>query len=153
MNAAAVASWQQCVAKSCKEVKYKDTEDPATSGCGAGIVNRGSFVRALMTPEERRATLWGTPWKKRTAVPEPICDNCNPPPPPECHYKAKICSGPDHISNARNGPYASHMNIQLDYSIGHLRDRCRRAHRTGFAEHFGSRDMNSTMTDGMLIEA
>ncbi|KAJ4348831.1 uncharacterized protein N0V89_010209 [Didymosphaeria variabile] len=97
MIAAAVASWQQGVAKSCKEVEYEDTEDLTASGCGTGIVKRGSVLRALMTPEERRATPWGTPWKKRSAIPEPICDNCDPPPAPECHYKATICSGPDHI--------------------------------------------------------
>ncbi|KAL1602366.1 hypothetical protein SLS60_005782 [Paraconiothyrium brasiliense] len=57
MIAAAVASWQQGVAKSCKEVEYEDTEDLTKSGCGTG--------------------------------------------------------------NARDGPYANHMNIQLDYTIGH----------------------------------
>ncbi|ORX98422.1 hypothetical protein BCR34DRAFT_668699 [Clohesyomyces aquaticus] len=32
--AMAVASWQQAVAKNCKEVEYKDYEDPTESGCG-----------------------------------------------------------------------------------------------------------------------
>jgi hypothetical protein len=86
--AIAVSSWQQAVAKSCKEVDYEDTEDPTASGCGTGIVKR-----ALMTPEERRLN-------PRSPAPAPICDNCNPPPAAECHYKATICSGPNHISKS-----------------------------------------------------
>jgi hypothetical protein len=84
MIAAAVASWQQAVAKSCKEIEYEDDEDPTVSGCGTGIVKR-----ELMTLEERTNT---------PRAPAPICDNCDPPPPAECHYKATICAGPDHIS-------------------------------------------------------
>lgn len=91
MIAAAVASWQQAVSKSCKEIDYEDYEDPTKSGCGTGIVKRGTVERALMTSEERRMT-------PRHALPEPLCDNCNSPSPAECHYKAKVCAGPDHIS-------------------------------------------------------
>jgi hypothetical protein len=91
MLAAAVASWQQAVSKSCKEVSYEDDEDPTQSGCGTGIVRRGNVSRALMSREERRLT-------PRYAVPQPICDNCDPPKPTECHYKATVCAGPDHIS-------------------------------------------------------
>ncbi|KAF2795961.1 hypothetical protein K505DRAFT_359715 [Melanomma pulvis-pyrius CBS 109.77] len=109
MIAAAVASWQQAVAKSCKEVEYEDYEDPTASGCGDGVVKR-----ALMTLEERKNT---------PKTPVPICDNCSPPPPPECKYTATICAGPDHINpilgNVRNGPYANHMNIQLEFELGH----------------------------------
>ena len=92
MIAAAVASWQQAVSKSCKEVKYEDFEDPTTSGCGKGIVKRGIVERALMTREERMLN-------PRYALPEPICVGCSAPLTPQCHYKATICSGPDHISN------------------------------------------------------
>ncbi|KAL1607616.1 hypothetical protein SLS60_002550 [Paraconiothyrium brasiliense] len=115
MIAAAVATWEQAVSKSCKEVNYKDYEDLTTSGCGDGIVKRGTVERALMTKEQRKQN-------PRYALPDPVCDDCSPPPPPECHYKATICSGPDHITpilgNTRNGPYANHMNIQLSYEIG-----------------------------------
>jgi hypothetical protein len=89
--AAAVATWQQAVSKSCLELPYDDYEDLTASGCGTGPVKRGTIARALMTPEERRL-------KPRYALPEPVCDNCSPPPPPICHYKATVCSGPDHIS-------------------------------------------------------
>jgi hypothetical protein len=91
MIAAAVASWQQAVSKSCKEVEYEDYEDPTASGCGTGTVKRGIVERALMTKEERRLN-------PRYALPEPICDNCGTPTPPECHYTATVCAGPDHIS-------------------------------------------------------
>jgi hypothetical protein len=99
MIAAAVASWQQAVSKSCKEVEYEDFEDPTASGCGTGIVKRGIVERALMTREERMLN-------PRYALPEPICDGCSPPDPPECHYKATVCAGPDHISEFA-GPQSS----------------------------------------------
>jgi hypothetical protein len=84
--AIAVSSWQQAVAKSCKEVDYEEPEDATASGCGPGNVKR-----ALMTPEERRLT---------PRAPVPICEGCDPPPLPECHYHATICSGPNHISKS-----------------------------------------------------
>lgn len=91
MIAASVASWQQAVSKSCKKVSYEDSEDATASGCGTGIVKRGLLERALMTPEERMLN-------PRDALPEPICDECSPPAPAQCHYEAMVCSAPDHIS-------------------------------------------------------
>jgi hypothetical protein len=113
MIAAAVASWQQAVSKSCKEVEYEDDEDPTASGCGTGIVKRGIVERALMTSEERKLN-------PRYALPEPICDNCNPPPPAECHYTAKICAGPDHISKSAHvpGPHLIISNMAFRSYLG-----------------------------------
>jgi hypothetical protein len=82
--AIAVSSWQQAVSRSCKQVSYEETAQDTASGCGTGNVRR-----ALMTPEHRNLT---------RRAPVPICEGCDPPPMPECHYTATVCSGPDHIS-------------------------------------------------------
>jgi hypothetical protein len=81
MLAAAVASWQQAVGKSCKEVEYKDEADPTASGCGTGPVKRDLPTR---TELEKRS---------------PICEECAPPE-EICTYHATICAGPDHISKS-----------------------------------------------------
>ena len=79
MLAAAIASWQQAVGKSCKVVEYKDEPNPTASNCGTGPVKRDLPTR---TELEKRS---------------PICEDC-PDPVETCTYYATICAGPDHIS-------------------------------------------------------
>lgn len=123
--AAAVASWQQAVAKSCKEVEYEEPEDLTASGCGKGPVRRGTPERALMTPEERSL-------KPRHAFPAPICDNCSPPPPAECHYKANVCAGPDHISKSR--PFKINYSLVLTAKLRSYTCQCYKPVRESY-EH------------------
>jgi hypothetical protein len=97
MLAAAVATWQQATAKSCKEVTYEAYADQAASaGCGAGPVKRD--LRDL-------ARLGAV--KKRELDPREECQGSAEciPPPKKCTYTATVCSSPDHIS--KFNPYSS----------------------------------------------
>jgi len=74
MLAASVASWQQAVARSCKEVEYKAYGTDECTG------DNGPVKRDLPTQTEL----------------EKRCVDCDPV--TSCGYRGTICSGPDHIS-------------------------------------------------------
>ena len=96
MLAAAVATWQQATAKSCKEVTYEaDADQAASAGCGQGPVKRD--LREL-------ARLGAV--KKRELDTRAECQGTAEciPPPKKCTYTATVCSSPDHIS--KFNPYS-----------------------------------------------
>ncbi|KAF2650990.1 hypothetical protein K491DRAFT_730354 [Lophiostoma macrostomum CBS 122681] len=102
MLAAAMATWQQAVSKSCKEVEYHDDEPDVGSGCGNGaLVNQSPFT---------------DPQNNRRAA---RCKDC-PRNDHQCRYNGTLCTGADHIHAnlaGSSGPYENYMDIAFSVKL------------------------------------